>query len=68
MNKPDFNELVVALKGGSSKGVGFKPARPETFDGARDRKVVDAWLVEMEITFMPPRLVGIWPWNLPNPI
>ncbi len=23
MNRPDFNELVMALKGGSLKGVGF---------------------------------------------
>jgi hypothetical protein len=48
MNRFDFNELVVALKGGSSKGVGFKPTKPRNFDGARDRKVVDAWLAEME--------------------
>jgi hypothetical protein len=48
MNRPDFNELVVALKGGSSKGVEFKPAKPENFDGARDQKVVDVWLAEME--------------------
>jgi hypothetical protein len=48
MNRPDYNELVAALKGGSSKGVGFKPARPGNFEGARDRKVVDAWLAEME--------------------
>jgi len=48
MNMPDFNELVAALKGGSSKSVGFKPARPGNFDGARDRKVVDAWIAEME--------------------
>ncbi len=41
MNRPDYNELVTALKGGSSKGVGFKPARPGNFEGARDRKVVD---------------------------
>jgi hypothetical protein len=34
MNRPDFNELVVALKGGSSKGVEFKPFRPENFDRA----------------------------------
>jgi hypothetical protein len=32
MNRPDFIELVVALKGGSSKGVGFKPAKPRNFD------------------------------------
>jgi hypothetical protein len=48
MNRPDFSELVEALKGGSSKSVGFKPARPGNFDGARDHKVVDAWLAEME--------------------
>jgi hypothetical protein len=48
MNRPNFNELVAALKGGSSKGVEFKPAKPGTFDGARDRKVVDVWLAEME--------------------
>jgi hypothetical protein len=51
MNRPNFTKLVVALKGGSSKGVGFKPAKPGTFDGARDRKVVDAWLAEMEDYF-----------------
>jgi signal recognition particle GTPase len=48
MNRPDYNELVAALKAGSSKSVGFKPARPGNFEGARDRKVVDAWLAEME--------------------
>jgi hypothetical protein len=25
MNRPDFNELVAALKGGSSKSAGFQP-------------------------------------------
>jgi hypothetical protein len=40
--------LVAALKGGSSKGVGFKPAKPRNFDRVRDQKVVDVWLVEME--------------------
>jgi len=48
MNRPDFNELVVALKGGSSKGVEFKPTKPGNLDGAQDQKVVDAWLAEME--------------------
>ncbi len=28
MNRPDFTELVTTLKGGSSKGVGFKPVSP----------------------------------------
>jgi len=28
--------------------VEFKLTKPGTFDGARDRKVVDAWLTEME--------------------
>jgi hypothetical protein len=48
MNRPDFNELVAALKKGSSKNEGFQPAKPENFDGACHRKVVEAWLAEME--------------------
>jgi hypothetical protein len=48
MNRPDFSELVVALKGGASKDARLQPAKPRNFDGAYDRKVVDAWLAEME--------------------
>jgi len=48
MNTPDFNELVAALKGGSSKGVEFKPTKPKNFDGGWDQKVVDVWLTEMK--------------------
>ncbi len=48
MNRPDFSELVTALKGGSSKGVGFQPAKLGNFDKIRNRKVVDAWLAKME--------------------
>jgi hypothetical protein len=48
MNRPDFSELVTALKGGPSKNPGYQPAKPKNFDGARDRKVVDAWLAELE--------------------
>jgi hypothetical protein len=48
MNRPDFSELVIAFKGKSSKNARFQPTKPGNFDGARDRKVVDAWLVEME--------------------
>jgi hypothetical protein len=33
MNRPNFSELVAALKGGSSKGVGFQLVKPENFDG-----------------------------------
>ncbi len=33
---------------GTSKGERFQPAKLENFDNARDRKVVDAWLVKME--------------------
>jgi hypothetical protein len=39
---------MEALKGGSSKHVGFQPTKPGNFDGARDWKVVDAWLAEMK--------------------
>jgi len=48
MNRFDFSELVVAFKGGASKDARFQPAKPGNFDGARDRKVMDAWLAEME--------------------
>jgi len=48
MNRPDFGELVAALKMGTSKGKRFQLAKPRNFDGVRDRKVVDAWLVEMD--------------------
>jgi hypothetical protein len=48
MNRPDFSELVAALKTGTSKGERFQRAKPGNFDGAHDRKVVDAWLAEME--------------------
>jgi hypothetical protein len=47
MNRPDFSKLVAALKGGSSKNARFQPAKLGNFDGAHDRKVVDAWLAEM---------------------
>jgi len=40
--------LVAALNTGTSKGKRFQPAKPGNFDGARDRKVVDAWLAKME--------------------
>jgi hypothetical protein len=48
MNRPNFGELVVALKMGTSKGERFQPAKPGNFDGARDRKVVDVWLAKMD--------------------
>ncbi len=40
--------MVTALKKGPSKNAGYQLAKPGNFDGARDRKVVDAWLAEME--------------------
>jgi hypothetical protein len=48
MNRPNFSELVIAFKGGANKDARFQPAKPGNFNGARDRKVVDAWLAEME--------------------
>jgi hypothetical protein len=48
MNRPDFSELVAALKGGASKDARLQPAKPGNFDGAHDRKVVDVWFAEME--------------------
>jgi hypothetical protein len=48
MGRPDFGELVAAFKTGAAKGERFQPAKPGNFDGARDHKVVDAWLAEMD--------------------
>jgi hypothetical protein len=36
MNRPDFGELVAALKTWTAKGERFSPAKPGNFDGARD--------------------------------
>jgi hypothetical protein len=47
MNRSNFSELVAAFKKGSLKNAGFQPAKPGNFNDARDRNVVDAWLVEM---------------------
>jgi len=48
MNRLNFSELVAALKGGASKDVRFQLAKLGNFNGAYNRKVVDAWLTEME--------------------
>jgi hypothetical protein len=48
MGRPDFSELVAALKTGAANGERSQPAKPGNFDGARDNKVVDAWLAEMD--------------------
>jgi hypothetical protein len=48
MNRLDFGELVAAFKTGTAKGERFQLAKPGNFDGAHDRKVVDAWLVEID--------------------
>jgi hypothetical protein len=48
MNRPNFDDLVAALKTGTTKGERFQSAKPGNFDGARDRKVVDAWLAKMD--------------------
>ncbi len=48
MGRPNFGELVAALKTGAAKGERFQPAKPKNFDGVRDCKVVDVWLVEMD--------------------
>jgi hypothetical protein len=66
MNRLDFGELVAAFKTGTAKGERFQLAKPGNFDGARDRKVVDAWLVEMDDIYMLPRWDGIAPWSLPD--
>jgi hypothetical protein len=41
MGRPDFGELVAALKTRAAKGERFQLAKPENFDGGRNCKVVD---------------------------
>jgi hypothetical protein len=48
ISRPNFGELVAALKTGTSKSKRFQPTKPGNLDGAHDRKVVDAWLAEMD--------------------
>jgi len=48
MGRPHFGVLVAALKTGVTKGERFQRMKPGNFDGARDHKVVDVWLAEMD--------------------
>ncbi len=48
MGRPDFGELVAALKTRAAKGERFQPAKLGNFNGAHDRKVMDVWLAEMD--------------------
>jgi hypothetical protein len=41
MNILNFIGLFEALKGGSSKSVGFKLVKLGNFDGVQDRKVIE---------------------------
>ncbi len=66
MNRPNFIKLVEALKGGSSRSVGFKPTKPRNFDGVQDQKVVDAQLVEMEDYFHAVKVGRQLPMELPQ--
>jgi len=68
MIRPDFSELVVALKGGLSKGAGFQPANLGILTGSKIERLWIFGLRRWRITFLPPRLGSIHPWNLPNPI
>jgi len=75
MNRPDYNELVAALKGGlppsredHPKVWGSSPLGPGTLKGLGTKRLWMLGLWKWKITSMPPRLVGTRPWNLPNPI
>jgi hypothetical protein len=65
--RPDFGELVAALKTGAAKGEGFnRPSSGTSMVPATAR----LWMLGLRrwtITYMPPRLDGIPPWSLPNP-
>jgi hypothetical protein len=65
-NRPDFSELVAALKGGSSKNAGFQSAKPGNFDGVATERLWMFGLSKWRIICMPPRLDDIRPWSSPN--
>jgi len=67
MGRPNFGELVAALKTGAAKGERFQLAKLGNFDGACDRRLWMLGLRRWTTTCMPPRLDGILPWSLPNP-
>jgi hypothetical protein len=56
MNRPNFTELVAALKGETSKGLGFKPVKPRNSNEIQDWKVLDVWLAKMEDYFHVAKL------------
>ncbi len=68
MNWPDFVGLVEALKGRSSKSVGFKPLSLGILKGSKIKRLWMFGLYKWKITFMLLRLGGNLPWNLFNPI
>jgi len=67
MNRPDFSELVAALKGGASKDAKFQPANPGTSMVPMTERLCTFGLQRWRTICMPLRLDSIRPWSLPNP-
>jgi hypothetical protein len=68
LNRPDFSELMAALKGGASKSVwGSNWPSSGTSMVFVTKRLWIRGLQKWRITYMPQRLDGTRPWNLPNP-
>jgi hypothetical protein len=67
MNRPDFGELVAALKTGAARVKGFYRPSPGTSMVPTTARLWMLGLLRWTTTHMPPRWAGIPPWNLPNP-
>jgi hypothetical protein len=66
MNRHDFSELVAVLKGGTSKDAKFQPLNPGTSMVLVTERMWMLGLQKWKIIYMPPRLDGTQPWNLPS--
>jgi len=67
MNRPDFSELVAALKGGASKDASSNQPNSGTSMVPVTERLWMLGLQKWRIIYMPPRLAGTWPWNLLSP-
>ncbi len=68
MGRPDFGELVSASKREPPRVKGFNRPSPRTSMVPATARLWMLGLRKWTTTCMPPRLDGIPPWSLPNPI
>ncbi len=66
MNRPDFSELVVALKGGHPRMRDINRPSPRTSMVPTTERLWMFGLWRWRIIYMPPKLDDIRPCSLPN--